>query len=63
MNNLNIILNEEEGTAEILHTGYNIIAETIYNKNLVKKVVRLISEEIKQNNYNFTTLENFLKLK
>ena len=63
MNNLNIILNEEEGTAEILYTGYNIIAETIYNKNLVKKVVRLISEEIKQTNYNFTTLENFLKLK
>lgn len=63
MNNINIILNEEEGTAEILYTDYNIIAETIYNKDLVKKVIRLISEEIKQNNYNFTTLENFLKLK
>lgn len=63
MNNINIILNEEEGTAEILYTDYNIIAETIYNKDLVKKVIRLMSEEIKQNNYNFTTLENFLKLK
>lgn len=63
MDNINIILNEEEGTADILYNGYNIIADTIYNKILVNKIIKLISEEIKQNNYNFTTLENFLQLK
>ena len=63
MNNINIILNEEEGTTEILYNGYNIIAETIYNKELAKKIVRLITEELKQNNYNFTSLEEFLKMK
>lgn len=63
MNKINIILNEEEGMTEILYTDYNIIAETIYNKDLVKKIIMLIAEEIKQNNYNFTTLEDFLKLK
>lgn len=63
MNNINIILNEEEGTTEILYNGYNIIAETIYNKELTKKIIKLITEELKQNTYDFTTLENFLKLK
>ena len=63
MNNINIILNEEEGTTEILYNGYNIIAETMYNEKLTKKIVRLITEELKQNNYNFTSLEKFLKLK
>ena len=63
MNNINIILNEEEGTTEILYNGYNIIAKTIYNKKLTKKIVGLITEELKQNNYNFTSLKEFLKLK
>ena len=63
MDNINIILNEEEGTTAILYNGYNIIADTIYNKALTKKLIKLITEELKQNNYDFTTLENFLKLK
>lgn len=63
MNNINIILNEEEATTEILYNGYNIIAETIYNKELINKIVRLITEELKQNNCNFTTLQEFLKMK
>ena len=63
MNNINIILNEEEGTTEILHSGYNIIAETIYNEELTKKIVKLITEELKQSNYNFTSLKEFLKMK
>lgn len=63
MNNINIILNEEEGTTEILYNGYNIIAETIYNEKLTKKIVELITEELKHNNYNFTSLQEFLKFK
>jgi hypothetical protein len=63
MNNINIILNEEEGTTSILYNGYNIIADTIYNKALTKRLVKLITEELKQNNYDFTTLAEYLKLK
>ena len=63
MNNINIILNEKEGTTSILYNGYNIIADTIYNNALTKKIIKLITEELKQNNYDFTTLENFLELK
>ena len=63
MNNINIILNEEEGTTEVLYNSYNIIAETIYNEELTKKIIELITEELKQNNYNFTTLQEFLKMK
>lgn len=63
MEKINIILNEEEGTTEILYNGYNIIAETLYNEELTKKIIELITEELKQNNFNFTTLEQFLKLK
>ena len=63
MKNINIILNEEEGTTEVLYNGYNIIAETIYNEELTKKIIELITKELKQNNYNFTTLEEFLKIK
>lgn len=63
MKNINLILNEEEGTTEVLYNGYNIIAETIYSEKLTKKIIKLIAKELKQNNYNFTTLEEFLKMK
>ena len=63
MNKINIILNEEEGTTEVLYKGYNIIKETLYSEDLTKKIIKLITEELKQNNYNFTTLEEFLKMK
>ena len=63
MNNINIILNEEEGTTEVLYNGYNIIKETLYSEELTKKIIKLITEEIRQNSYNFTTLAEYLKLK
>lgn len=63
MKNISIILNKEEGTTEVLYNGYNIIAETIHNEELTKKIIGLITEELKQSNYNFTTLEEFLKIK
>ena len=60
---INIILNEEEKSLDILYNNYNIIAKTIYNEKLTKKIVELITEELKQNDFNFTTLEEFLTMK
>ena len=63
MNNINIILDEESGRIDLLYNGYNIIAESIYNEELTKKIVELITHELKSDNYyEFTTLEDCLKL-
>lgn len=63
MNNINIILDEESGRIDLLYNGYNIIAESIYNEELTKKIVELITNELKSDNYyEFTTLEDCLKL-
>lgn len=63
MNNINIILDEESGRIDLLYNGYNIIAKTIYNEELTKKIVELITNELKNDNYyEFTTLEDCLKL-
>lgn len=60
---INIILNEKDGRIDLLYTGYNIIAKTIYNEELPKKIVELITNELKNDNYyEFTTLEDCLKL-
>ena len=61
--NIDIILNEKDGRIDLLYTGYNIIAKTIYNEELTKKIVELITNELKNDNYyEFTTLEDCLKL-
>ena len=60
---INIILNEKDGRIDLLYTGYNIIAKTIYNEELTKKIVELITNELKSDDYyEFTTLEDCLKL-
>lgn len=60
---INIVLNEKDGRIDLLYTGYNIIAKTIYNEELTKKIVELITNELKNDNYyEFTTLEDCLKL-
>ena len=63
MNNINIILDEESGRIDLLYNGYNIIAESIYNEELTKKIIELITNELKNDSYyEFTTLEDCLKL-
>lgn len=60
---IQIILNEKNGRIDLLCTGYNIIAKTIYNEELTKKIIELIIEELKSDNYyEFTTLGDCLKL-
>lgn len=60
---INIVLNEKDGRIDLLYTGYNIIAKTIYNEELTKKIVELITNELKSDDYyEFTTLEDCLKL-
>ena len=60
---INIVLNEKDGRIDLLYTGYNIIAKTIYNEELTKKIVELIKNELKNDSYyEFTTLEDCLKL-
>ena len=62
-NDIKIILNEEDGRIDILYNGYNIIADTIYNEELTKKVVEMITNELKNTNYNFKTMKQFLTMK
>lgn len=61
--NINIILNEEEGTTAILYNGYNIIKETLYNEELTTKIINLIENELKANGEEFEKIEDILKLK
>lgn len=63
MNNINIILDEESGKIDLLYNGYNIIAESIYNEELTKKIVEMITTELKNANYDFTTIQEFLEMK
>ena len=41
---INIVLNEKDGRIDLLYTGYNIIAKTIYNEDLTKIKEWLINE-------------------
>jgi hypothetical protein len=43
---IEIILNKEEGTIELLYCGYNIIKETIYNEELTSHIIGLLEQEI-----------------
>lgn len=60
---INIILREEDGAIDILFDGYNIIAETIYNEELTKQIVKLIENELKNTNHNFENFKQFLTMK
>ena len=62
-NDIRIILNEEDGRIDLLFNGYNIIADTIYNEELTKKIVEMITTELKNTNYNFETMKQFLTMK
>ena len=42
---LEIIIDTENGTINLLKQGYNIIAETIYNEELTKNIVELLQHE------------------
>ena len=42
---LEIIIDTENGTIDLLKQGYNIIAETICNEELTKNIVELLQHE------------------
>lgn len=46
MQGIEIILNKEEGTIELLYCGYNIIKETIYNEELTGRIISLLEQEL-----------------
>lgn len=61
--NINIILNKQDGTTQILYNGYNIIKTTIYNNQITNKILQLIKNELKNNDPDFDSLEKYLILK
>lgn len=60
---IDLIINEEEKTIDLLFNGYNIIATTIYNEELTTKILKLIENELKQNNWDFKNFKQFLTIK
>ena len=54
---LEIIINTEEKRIDILYQGYNIIAESIYNEKLPKKIIDLLQNELCENLEEITVLE------
>ena len=62
-NDIRIILSEENGRIYLLYNGYNIFADSIYNEELTKKIVEMITTELKNTSYDFTTLKDFLEMK
>lgn len=61
--NIQIILNKENGSIDILYNGYNIIKKTIYNDELTNKILELLENELKQDEFDFENFEQFLKMK
>ena len=58
---IHLIINEKEGSFDLLYNGYNLIAKSLYNEDLVNKIIKLIIMELKQEN-NFESLEKLLTL-
>lgn len=56
---INIILNEKDGRIDLLYNGYNIIAETIYNKELTQKITDLLDTELRNNSINYNGLYKY----
>lgn len=61
MKEISITINTEENYIDIHYEGYNIIAKTIYDERLVKKIVKLLEQKC-QDEF-FDTLEYITKLK
>ena len=59
---LKIEIDLKEKNINVLYDGYNIIATTIYNKEIANKIIDLITTEIKNNEFDFENLEKFLTL-
>jgi hypothetical protein len=63
-NDIRIILNKENESIDLLFNGYNIVAHTIYNKELTDKILELIESELKNDTYGeFENFEQFLTMK
>ena len=60
---IRIILNEDEKCIDLLYNNYNIIKTTIYNEELTQQILKMIEEELKSTEFDFTTLKEFLKMK
>lgn len=54
---LQVIINTEEKRVDILYQGYNIIAESIYNEELPKKIIKLLQNELYEKLEEITVLE------
>ncbi len=62
-NKVSIVLDKNNNTIDLLFNGYNFIAHTIYNKELTEKILTLIENELKNEIYDFESLEKLLTLK
>lgn len=63
-NDIKIILNKEDERIDLLYNGYNVIAHTIYNKELTDKILTLIESELKNDTYGeFENFEKFLTMR
>lgn len=54
---LRVIINTEEKKVDILYRGYNIIAESIYDEKLPKKIIDLLQNELYENLEEITVLK------
>lgn len=57
---MEIILNKKYNSIDLLQTGYNFIKKSLYNEELLNKIIKLIEEELKNEGIN-ETLEEFLR--
>lgn len=60
---IELIIDEEEKSINVLYSGYNIIKTTLYDEELTNKILKLIIEELEQSETTFTNLKDFLTLK
>ena len=63
MQDIQITINEKDGSINLLFNGYNIIAKTIYNETLTNKILQLIQDELKNDDPDFDSLEKYLIIK
>lgn len=62
-NKVSIVLDKNNDAIDLLFNNYNFIAHTIYNKELTEKILTLIENELKNEIYDFESLEKLLTLK
>lgn len=63
MQDIQITINEKDGSINLLFNGYNIIAKTIYNETLTNKILQLIKDEPKNDDPDFENLQDYLTMK